>query len=67
MCLRHFQMEDVAKLSLDSCEYSMLNENADETLGNILCKKAARFAPGQNFQSFVSVSTVQYITRWENM
>ena len=49
------QMEDLAQVPLDSCEHSMLNQDAEETLGNILCRRASRFAPGQNFQSFVSV------------
>ncbi len=48
-------MEDLARVPLDSCEHSMLNEDADETLGNLLCRRASRFSPGQQFQSFVSV------------
>ncbi len=56
MVFMHFQMKSFSKISLDSCEPSMLNEKGVETLGNVLCKKAQRFAPGQNFQSFIDVS-----------
>ncbi len=58
-------MEDLAQVPLDSCEHSMLNQDAEETLGNILCRRASRFAPGQNFQSFVSVRISSFLL-WEH-
>ena len=50
-------MVDLSNTPLDSCDISMLNEAGTDTLGNILCHRAALFAPGQHFQSFVKVCT----------
>ena len=49
-------MEDIADIPLDSCRRSLLNEQGRKTVGNILCEKAGLWAPGQHFQSFVTVT-----------
>ena len=49
-------MSDLTHQSLESCERNLLNEQGQRTLGNVLCEKAGLWAPGQNFQSFVTVS-----------
>ncbi len=54
-------MEKLAKVPLDSCEMNMMNEFGNQTLGNILCGRAAAFAPGQHFQSFVTVRNVSKV------
>ena len=51
-----FQMSDLTGLSLESCERNLLNEHGRRTLGNVLCEKAGLWVPGQQFQSFVTVS-----------
>ena len=52
-------MKKLSGLPLDSCAQSMLNDSEESTVGTMLCKKAARFSPGQNFQSFVKVRKVR--------
>ena len=49
-------MSVVSNTTMDSCNKNFLNANGFETIGNILCKKAAYYAPNQHFQSFVKVS-----------
>ena len=51
-------MSDLTHQSLESCERNLLNEQGQRTLGNVLCEKAGLWAPGQNFQSFVTVSVI---------
>jgi hypothetical protein len=48
-------MHDMSTLSLESCDKNLLNEAGTRTLGNVLCEKAGLWAPGQHFQSFVTV------------
>ncbi len=48
-------MSKISSVPLDGCSQSLLNEYGDRTLGDILCEKAGRFAPGQHFQSFVKI------------
>ena len=48
-------MKDLASLPLDSCDHNMVNEAGKDLVGNLLCERAARFAPNQHFQSFVKV------------
>ena len=49
-------MSAMTGLSLESCERNLLNEHGTRTLGNVLCEKAGLWVPGQQFQSFVTVS-----------
>ena len=49
-------MSSMTDLSLESCERNLLNEHGTRTLGNVLCEKAGLWVPGQQFQSFVTVS-----------
>ena len=49
-------MSDLTHQNLESCERNLLNEHGHRTLGNVLCEKAGLWAPGQHFQSFVTVS-----------
>ena len=51
-------MSRMTSLSLDSCERNLLNEHGSKTLGNVLCEKAGLWVPGQQFQSFVTVSAM---------
>ena len=51
-------MNGMTSLSLESCERNLLNEHGQRTLGNVLCEKAGLWVPGQQFQSFVTVSEI---------
>ena len=54
-------MNSMTDLSLESCERNLLNEHGTRTLGNVLCEKAGLWVPGQQFQSFVTVSAKIFI------
>ena len=51
-------MSDLTHQNLESFERNLLNEHGQRTLGNVLCEKAGLWAPGQHFQSFVTVSVI---------
>ena len=55
-------MSDLTHQNLESCERNLLNEHGHRTLGNVLCEKAGLWAPGQHFQSFVTVSVLHSIS-----